>query len=251
MSGMSGFNVMHPYAWFATAGDPQGDVSHGAAAPVATDGNFFHDPTQASGSANPSGTASLAPAGMMARHAMGVYAGYAAAALQNPLSQAPLQGGPAVMSGPSQGPWAASDYAAAIPSNYISAAPPWKNGPMQHAAARMSPNAQVAIHATGQNPPISPALATTTAAAGSCPGGCGGGCGGHGRRTTFCRGGMKGQPATGLDSTNDFPPLYSQYQATANQTVNAALYQGVSTYTPAWTVAQGAAGDMEQPLQGA
>jgi hypothetical protein len=247
MNGMSGWNTMYPFAWFASGGDSEGDVAHNFAVP---DGNFNNYLSQPSGTANASGVATVEPAGSMATHAIGAYAGYNNAALQAPGSQAPLAGGPAIVNGPIQGPWAHSDYAASLPTQYVTAAPPWKNGPMQAAASRLNAPAQNALHSTGTNPPaVLPATtATSPAATASCPGGCAGGCGGHGAKR-FCKG--ANQPAVGLDSTSDFPPLYSRYQANRNQTVNAALYQSVSTHTPAWSVAQGVPADTEEPIQGA
>lgn len=238
--GMTGWNVNHPYTWFATAGDQSGDISHNSA--YSPDGNFFNDQTQVSGAANPAGAASLYPSASGAAMPVGAYAGYVNQALQHPGSQFPLQGGPDLLLGPQQGPWAYSDYAMALPTQYLSPAPPWKNGPMQTASNDLPASAQMAIHATALNPPVQQG-----GALGGCGGsGCGGGCGQG--NSSFCRG--RTHQALSLDSTNDFPPLYSHYQANPNQVVNARLYHAVSTHVPAWAVAQGAPSDFEQPLQG-
>lgn len=234
--GMTGWDVNHPFHWFATAGDAGGDVSHNHA--NSPDGNFFNDGTQVSGAAHPAGAAELYPSASGAAHPIGAYAGYVNQAIQNPGSQFPLQGGPDLLNGPQQGPWAYSDYAAALPQNYLSPAPPWKNAPMQTASNNLPASAQVAVHATATNPPVH------HAPSGGC--GCGGGCG-RGDKT-FCKGVV--HQALQLDSTNDFPPLYSHPQAHPNQVVNAHLYHAVSTHVPAWAVAQGAPSDFEQPLQG-
>ncbi|HEY6371855.1 MAG TPA: hypothetical protein VIX37_14840 [Candidatus Sulfotelmatobacter sp.] len=242
--GMSGYDAMYPMNWFATAGDATGDLSHNHA--YSPDGNFFNDLSQPSGAANPSGAASLYPSAAVAALPVGAYAGYVNSALMNPGSQAPLPGGPALMMGPQQGPWSYSDYAAGIPSVYISAAPPWKSAPMQAAANALPPAGQAAVHAGGTNPPV--AVAPAAGGCAGCAGGCGGGHGGLGPGPQPCRGTT--HQALSLDSTNDFAPLYSHYQANPTQVVNAGLYQAVSTHVPSWTTAQGAPGDLEQPLQG-
>jgi hypothetical protein len=243
--GMTGWNVNHPFPWFATAGDQSGgDISHNHA--YSPDGNFFNDSQSASGAANPSGAAALYPSASGADLPVGAYAGMYNQALRNPGSQFPLQGGPAILQGPQQGPWTQSNYDASLPSQYTSAAPPWKNGPMQSASDALPARAQAAVHATGLNPPVQPGP-SQGGCAGGC--GCGGGCGGGGGGVkSFCRG--LTHQALSLDSTNDFPPLYSHYQANPNQVVNAGLYHAVSTHVPAWAVAQGAPADLEQPLQG-
>ena len=271
MGGMSGFNMMYPYAWFASGGDAAGDVNFAQAAP--TDGNFFNDQGAVSGSAHPASAASTAPpAGTVANFPLGTYAGYVNSSVQSAGMQSPLQGGPALMMGPTQGPQTQSNYAAALPRQYTSAAPPWKNGPLQYAVAQLPAESQAAVQANSTNPAIVPTSATThhtnpagvlrespaktnggtasgsaAPASGGCAG-CSGGCGGKGPRSSYCRG--RAQQAVGLDSTNDFPPLYSHYQATQNQVVNASLYSQNSTHVPAWATAQGTAADTEIPLQG-
>lgn len=239
--GMSGWNVLHPYQWFGTAGDGTGDVSHNHAAP---DGNYYNDLSQVSGAAHPGGAALLYPSASGAPFPVGAYAGYNNAALMRPGVQAPLPGGPVQMMGPQQGPWVVNDYAAALPRQYTSPAPPWKNGPMQTASSTLPAAGQTAIHATAMNPPGQ----HQTGGGGGCAG-CAGGCGGgRGGSKSYCAG-LTHQALT-LDSTNDFPPLYSHYQANPNQVVNAQLYHAVSSHVPAWTVAQGVPSDFEVPLQG-
>lgn len=274
MGGMTGFNMLHPFAWFASAGDATGDVSHNHA--YAPDGNFHNDLSVASGAAHPAGAASIETSATGARYPVGAYATYNNSSLQAPGVQAPVQGGPTLMQGPQQGPWYKSDYAAALPTQYVSAAPPWKNGPMMAASSNLPVYAQAAVHMTGTNPPVTTGASITpahhtvppgldwgqssgvmtgagTAVSGSTGGGgggCGCGCGGGGgrKKSSPCRG--TSQQAVGLDSTNDFPPLYSHYQATPNQAINAHLYGTTSTHVPAWATAHGTPGDGEQPLQG-
>lgn len=209
-------NSMYPYKWFATAGDETGDV------------NSQHtNPNYPSTAWQPGDGATGAIDGI------GIHPAYVNSALMNPGSQAPVSASPATMNGPQQGPFAYSSYAAQLPASYLSNQPPWKSAPMQAASGGVGhgPNAQMSAA-----PTVNP-----SASSGGCSG-CNGSCK-HGPCSHM-------SPAVGLDSTNDFPPLYSQPSVSGTQVADYNLWHGVSDHRPAWGASHGAQADTTIPVQG-
>jgi hypothetical protein len=206
-------NTMYPFRWFADAGDATGDVS-----------------TQHTNPSYPSTAWEPGDGATGAAEGIGIFPAYVNAALMNPGSQAPVSGSPATMNGPQQGPVAYSSYAAALPSHYLSNQPPWKSAPMQ--AASGGPG-----HGPAAQAPSGPSAATS----GGCSG-CSGDC-----KNKAC-GHMS--PAIGLDSANDFPPLYSQPTVSQTQVADSSLWHGVSDHRPAWGASHGAQADTTVPIQG-
>ena len=285
--GYAGYNTMHPYNWFASAGDPVGDVSF--AHVNQHNGNFWN---QQGGSGTPTaGGFSGSPGpdwypttGMVTTGGGAVdytNPAYISAAMMQPGVQAPAAGSPALMMGnASTGPVAYSDYASGnLPSAYVSPMPAWKNAPMQRANARLPHAVQnaAAMSALQTNVPQNTgpltALHTQSGAAVNSSaaqqvqvqaaaqqaaqqavqmagaGGCSGCSGGCGgsRRAKYCKG--KNTPV-GLDSTIDFLPPYSHHTANAAQVTDSYLYHTTSNSKAGWTVSQGAAPDHSTPLQG-
>lgn len=240
----AGYNVMYPYSWLATAGDSTGD-SNFQVVNMPADGTLSGAPNAGGFSGGPVVGSWFPGSGMhtTAGPVDATYSGYVNAAIMQGNSQAPVVGTPALVNGnPNNGPVAVSDYAdGTLPQQYLSPVPPWKSAPMQEAAAALPPNVQqaaataaIGAGSAGQN---------THAKGGGCSG-CNGGCGGNKSR---CQG---RNPPLGLDSTNDFQPLYSHHTANAAQVVGAHLYSTTSTKHQAWTVSQGVPSDDEAPLQG-
>lgn len=208
-------NTMYPFRWFSDAGDATGDVSAQHVNPMF-----------------PSAAWQPGDGATGALDAIGIYPAYVNAAVMNPGSQAPVAGSPALMNGPLQGPHAYSSYAAQLPARYLSNQPPWKSAPMQHASGGVGhgPNAQ----------PLANSAAPVSGSHGCS--GCNGGC-----KNSAC-GHMS--PAVGLDSTNDFPPLYSQPSVNGTQVTDYNLWHGVSDHRPSWAASHGAQSDTTHPVQG-
>lgn len=211
-------NTMYPFKWFADSGDATGDVS-----------------TQHTNPAYPSAAWQPGDGATGALDAIGIHPAYVNAALMQPDSQTPVAGSPAVMNGPQQGPFAYSDFAAALPSRYLSNQPPWKSAPMQ------SVSGGVGHGPAAQTPSNAPVQAAAVPVSRGCSG-CGGNC-----KDKAC-GHMS--PAIGLDSTNDFPPLYSQPSVNGTQIRDYNYWHGVSDHRPAWPASHGAQADMTIPVQG-
>jgi hypothetical protein len=244
----SGYNVMYPYSWLQTAGDGTGDANFQVV--NQPEGDFFSQTSQSSGPTAPALTANVVGAwspesGMVTTGGPvdATYSGYVNAAMMNPGSQAPVVGTPALMNGdPRLGPVAYSDYASGtLPSQYLSPMPAWKSAPMQMAHQSLPVNAQNAAAAAAAAQSPSGQHTHAIGQTGGCAGGCSGGCG------RKCQG---RNPPLGLDSTNDFLPLYAHPTANAAQVVGAHLYQNTSTKMNGWPVSQGAPADHETPVQG-